>query len=312
MKPLPLPKAIEFYLERRRRLGFAMKEDGWMLRGLARYAAEKGHRGPLTTKLALAWAQAPSQASSFWWASRLDAVRRFAAFWKTFDPRTQLPPAGVFGPSCRRRSPHIYTAQEINLLMEAAGKLGDPRSATYQTLLGLLSCTGMRIGEALRLQDQDIDWTRALLTIHRSKFGRSRCLPLQDSTLAALQLYCQRRPRLHPKMDHSIFFRGKNGRALSYALAAHTFSCWRQRLGWTGRPVPRWHDLRHTFAARCLIDWYRRGDDVSQKVLSLATYLGHADIAHTYWYVSAVPELLALAHTRWPELKAVAGGAHAY
>src|SRR5438105_1737573 len=114
MKPLPLAKAIEFYLDRRRRLGFAMKEDGWILHGLARYAAEKGHRGPLTTKLALAWAQAPSQASPLWWASRLDAVRRFATFWRTFDPRTQLPPPGVFGPSCRRRSPHIYTAQEIN------------------------------------------------------------------------------------------------------------------------------------------------------------------------------------------------------
>lgn len=311
MKPLPLAKAIEFYLHHRRQLGFAMKEDGWMLRALARYGAETGHRGPLTTQLALAWAQAPAQASPLWWASRLGAVRRFAVFWRAFDPRTQLPPQGVFGPSCRRRSPHIYTAQQIDLLLEAAGTLSAPRNATYQTLLGLLTCTGMRIGEALRLQDRDLDWTRALLTIHRSKGGRSRCLPLQDSTVAALQRYRQRRPWLPPQRGRSTFFRGTNGRPLSYAQAAQTFAHLRQQLGWTSRPAPRLHDLRHTFATRCLIDWYRRGDDVSQKMLGLATYLGHADIANTYWYVSAVPELLALAQARWPELKAAPGGSHA-
>ncbi len=309
MKRLPLAKAIEFYLARRRRLGFALKEDGWMLRGLARYAAQKRHRGPLTTRLALAWAQEPSQASPLWWASRLDAVRRFATFWRPFDPRTQVPPPGVLGPSCRRRSPHIYTAKELNLLMEAAGKLKAPRNAAFQTLLGLLACTGMRIGEALRLQDQDIDWTRGLLTIHRSKYGRSRCLPLQDSTLAALQRYRQKRPRVHPKIDHSRFFRGKGGRPVSYATAAQTFSRLRQALGWSGRPAPRWHDLRHTFAVGCLLDWYRRGDDVSRKVPALATYLGHGDIADTYWYISAVPELLALAQARWSKFKA--GGGHA-
>ena len=188
--------------------------------------------------------------------------------------------------------------------------MGAPQSLTFQTLLGLLACTGMRIGEALRLRDQDIDWTRALLTIHRSKFGRSRCLPLQDSTLAALKLYRQRRPRPHPNMDRCLFFRKKNGRAVSYAQAARTFACFRRQLGWSGRPAPRWHDLRHTFAVACLIDWYRQGDDVGPKVLSLATYLGHGDIADTYWYISAVPQLLALAQARWPELKVATGGAH--
>ena len=311
MKPLSLAKAVEFYLDQRRQLGFAMKEDGWMLRGLARYAAEKRHRGPLTTPLALAWAQSPSQASPLWWASRLDAVRRFAAFWRPFDPRTQMPPPGVFGPSCRRRSPHIYTAQEIKLLMEAAGRLDVPRNVTFQTLLGLLACTGTRIGEALRLRDQDIDWTRALLTIHRSKFGRSRCLPLQESTLIALQRYRQKRPLPHLKTDHPTFFRWTNGQAVSYAQAARTFADLRRQLGWMGQPKPRLHDLRHTFAVRSLIDWYRRNEDVNQKVLGLATYLGHGDIADTYWYLSAVPELLALAQARWPELQTAAGGAHA-
>jgi len=125
------------------------------------------------------------------------------------------------------------------------------------------------------------------------------------------ETYRQKRPRLHPKMDRSIFFRGKNGHSLSYPQAAYTLACLRQQLGWTGKPVPRWHDLRHTFVVRSLIDCYRRGDDVSRKVLCLATYLGHGDIADTYWYVSAVPELLALAQARWPELKAAAGGVHA-
>jgi integrase len=221
-----------------------MKEAGWMLRGLARYAAEHGHRGPLTTPLALAWAQAPRQANPLWWATRLEVVRRFATFWRAFDPRTQLPPQGVFGPACRRRSPHIYTAQELQLLLQAAGQLGDRRGATFTTLLGLLACTGLRIGEALRLRDPDIDWTRALLTVHRSKFGRSRCLPLQDSALAALKRYRQERAQPPPETDRPTFFRGKHGQAVSYLCAASTFAGLRRQLGWTAQPVPRLHDLR--------------------------------------------------------------------
>ncbi len=311
MKPLSLAKAVQFYLEKRRQLGFALKEDGQMLRQLVHYAAQRQHRGPLTTELAMAWAQSPVQASRLWWARRLDAVRRFAAFWRAFDGRTQLPPAGALGPAYRRRAVHLYTAEQICALMQAAAGLGGLRGLSFQTLIGRLACTGLRIGEALRLQRKDIDWVAGLLTVRHSKFGRSRRVPLQVSSLSALKSYHQKRQKYQPLPDCQAFLLGQNGRAISYAQAAATFRHLCEDLGWKREPIPRLHDLRHTFAVRCLIDWYRRGEDeVGQKVLSLATYLGHTHINGTYWYLSAVPELLALAQAGWPQLARRHGGAH--
>jgi integrase len=311
MRPLSLGKAVEFYLQQRRQLGFRLKEEGQMLHQLVAYAAEQGHRGPLTRPLALAWAQAPAQRSRLWWARRLDAARRFAKFWSVFDPRTEVPLPGVLGPSYRRRAVHLYSPQEIGALMGAAGALGGLRGLSYQTLIGLLACTGLRIGEALRLHEQDLDWTAGLLTVRQSKFGGSRCLPLQVSTLQALQRYRRKRRKHLRQTDPTPLFVGRNGRAISYAQAAATFRGLRQRLGWKQSPRPRLHDLRHTFAVGCLMDGYRQNQPLDQKVLHLATYLGHAQIQGTYWYLSAVPELLALAQARWPELSAQPGGAHA-
>jgi integrase len=311
MKPRSLAGAVEFYLKERRQLGFPLKEDGQMLRQLVGYAAHRQHRGPLTRQLALAWAQSPTQASRLWWARRLDVARRFATFWSAFDPRTEIPPAGVFGPAYRRRAVHLYAPEEITALMEAAGGLGGLRGLTFQTLLGLLACTGLRIGEALRLQTQDIDWTAGLLTVRHSKFRRSRSVPLQDSSLAALKLYRQWRQKYYSQTDRGFFFWGQNGRPISYGQAAATFGFLRQQLGWKQTPVPRLHDLRHAFAVRSLMEGYRRGETVAKEVLYLATYLGHSNIRDTYWYLSAVPELLALAQARWPEPTLWQGGSHA-
>lgn len=311
MRPLSLAKAVEFYLQQRRQLGFALKEDGQMLRQLVDYASERNHRGPLTNALALAWAQAPAQRSRLWWARRLDAARRFATFWRVFDARTEVPPPGVLGPSYRRRDVHLYTAQEIAALMQAARDLGGVRGLSFQSLIGLLACTGLRIGEALRLHEQDIDWTAALLTVRHSKLGRSRCLPLQASTLNALRTYRQKRQKHLRQTDPTPLFVGQNGRAIPYPQAAATFRCLRQHLGWKQHPVPRLHDFRHTFSVGCLMDWYHQGQEVGQKVVCLATYLGHSSIQGTYWYLSAVPELLALAQARWPELSAKPGGPRA-
>jgi integrase len=310
MKILALDKAIEFYLAQRRQLGFPLKEDGQMLRQLARYAAQHRHRGPLTRQLALAWAQAPTRASRLWWARRLDAARRFATFWSAFDPRTEVPPPGALGPSYRRRTVHLYTSQETATLMEAAMGLGGIRGLSFHYLIGLLACTGLRIREALRLREEDIDWTAGLLTVRHSKLGRSRCLPLQASTLEALDTYRRKRRKHLEQGKPTPLFIGPNGKAIAYAQAAYTFGRLRRALGWNEPPVPRWHDLRHTFAVSCLLDWYRHGDEVGPKVLSLATYLGHSSIRGTYWYLSAVPELLALTHARWPELSTQPGGSH--
>ncbi len=246
MKRLSLANAVAFYLQQRRQLGFPLKEDGQMLHQLVGYASERGHRGPLTNQMALAWAQAPTQASRLWWARRLDAARRL-----------------------------------------------------------------LRIGEALRLHEEDIDWTAGLLTVRHSKLRRSRCLPLQASTLTALNSYRQKRQKHLRQTDPTPLFVGPKGRAITYVQAAQTFRCLRQGLGWNQQPVPRLHDLRHSFAVGSLMDWYRQGDAVAQKVLCLATYLGHSSIQGTYWYLSAVPELLALAQARWRELSRKPGGSHA-
>lgn len=310
MKPMSLAKAVEFYLKCRRQLGFRMREDGQMLRQLVKHASQQRHRGPLTNALALAWAQAPSNASRLWWARRLDAVRRFASFWRTIDLRTEVPPKGVFGPSYRRRAVHLYSTQQIAALMRAAGKLRGLRGLTFQTLFGLLACTGLRIGEALRLREEDIDWNTAVLTIRCSKLGRSRHVPLHPSTLKALQGYRRRRQKYCRQTVGARFFLGQNGRAVSYSQAAQTFRFLRQALGWKQHPTPRLHDLRHTFAVGRLIDWHQKGGDIGQKTLWLSTYLGHTRIENTYWYLSAVPELLALTHARWSELTLKTKGAH--
>jgi integrase len=311
MRPLSLTKAVDFYLRKRRQLGFPLKEDGQLLRQLVAYASGQGHRGPLTRALALAWAQRPVAASPLWWARRLDAARRFATFWSAFDPRTEVPPPGALGPSYRRRAVHLYTAEQIAALLQAARALDGVRGLTFPTLIGLLACTGLRIGEALRLHEQDINWTAGHLTVRHSKLGRSRCLPLQASTLSALKSYCQSR-RKHLRQNHPTpLFVGPNGRAITYIQAAKTFAGLRERLVWNQPPVPRLHDLRHTFAVGCLLKWCRQGNEVGQKVLGLATYLGHSHIQGTYWYLSAVPELLALTQARWRELSANPGGSHA-
>jgi integrase len=194
--------------------------------------------------------------------------------------------------------------------MEAASGLGGIRGLSFHYLAGLLACTGLRIGEALRLREEDMDWTAGLMTIRHSKRGRSRCLPLHASTLEALDAYRRKRRRhLREGKPTPLFI--QNGRAITYPQAADTFAYLRRILGWNQSPVPRWHDLRHTFAVNCLLNWYRKGDEVAPKVLSLATYLGHSNIRGTYWYLSAVPELLAMAHARWPQLNTNPGGSHA-
>lgn len=298
---LCLLDSSEEYLQHRRQLGFCLETEGRTLRGLGRYAKEIGHSGALTTELALKWVQLPISASPLWWARRLEMVRRFAGFWSVFDPRTQVPPPGMFGPAYRRSPVHIYAPTEITALLEATEILmsaGPLQALTFRTVLGLLACTGMRISEALRLQDEDLEWVNATLTIRRSKFGRSRCLPLEASAIAELQSYQKQRRKVHPKPPIPAFFLTLKGRPLSRSHAEKTFRRLRAHLGWNQTPLPRLHDLRHAFAVDCLMRWYRQGEDAGSKLLALTAYLGHRNIRHTYWYLSAVPELLALGSAR--------------
>lgn len=303
MKARSLAGAVAFYLATRRALGFALRSDGAQLESLVRFARQRGHRGPLTTSLALAWAEVPPPSASLRRARRLETVRRFALFWVAFDSRTQVPPAGLYGPAYRRVPVHPFTPQQIRALLEAARKL-PPRGGwwaqSFGTLLGLLACTGLRISEALNLQLRDWEPSEAVLTIRKAKFGQSRLVPLAPSAAAALQAYLRARAKTFPHTRSAALFLGERAQAITYPRAQRTFAALRRLLGWDrGRPRPRLHDLRHAFALNCLLGWYRQGEaELNAKILSLAVYLGHRNIRYTYWYLSADPELLALGCAR--------------
>lgn len=294
-------EAMQRYLALRRSLGFKLHHHTWWLPSFASFLEEQGS-DVITVDLALRWAQLPTGVNPNWWAKRLSAIRLFARHYQAFDPRTEVPAPDLLPYRRKRRTPHIYSDREINALMEQASLLRYPlMAATYTTLIGLLAVTGMRVGEAIALDDDDIDWSRARLHVRHSKFNKSRYIPVHEQTLGALRCYAIQRNRLRPPQatSHS-FFVSLAGTRLIYNNVAHTYA----RLVTlarveprVGRP-PRLHDLRHSFTVTTLCDWYRADVDVDSRLPALSTYLGHAHPTTTYWYLTATPQLLALASER--------------
>jgi len=238
-------------------------------------------------------------------------VRRFAIWLSAFEPRTEIPPVGLLPHHYRRKLPHIYSDEEIEKLLRRTQELPSPkglRARTYTTLFGLLVATGMRVNEALGLDRPDVDLERGILYIRRTKFGKSRYIPLHPSTVDALKKYAQARDRIFPAPVTPAFFVSERGRRITEWIARYTFAKLSQQLGLRapakghGRG-PRLHDMRHRFAARTLVHWYRAGLDVERELPKLATYLGHVHVNDTYWYLEAVPELLQLATDRLIEGK---------
>jgi integrase len=307
--PAAVHDIVEEYLGFRRKLGFELRIEGQELRGFARFAHEVGHTGPVTTQLAVRWATLPAEADRLYHARRLDMVRRLARHRVLVDPATEVPPEGLLGPSYRRRPPHIYSDQEVASLLRAAAGLGPTgglRPQTYTTLFGLLAATGMRVAEALALRHRDVDLDASLITILSGKFRRARLVPLHPSAAEALRGYVDRRDRYRFRrvVSSNAFFLTEFGTALKYHKVLLTFLRLRDRLGWTtgrhGRP-PRIHDLRHRFVACRLSRWYEEGVSVDHRMGSLSTYLGHVKVSDTYWYLTAVPELLALPAARFEQ-----------
>jgi len=295
------------YIAYRRSLGFKFTDkDGATLASFGRYADRIGHAGPVTIDLAVGWAKSTGGDVPVRWARRLDFVRGFARYRSLFDTGTEIPPPGLLGPSrYQRKPPHIYSDREVAELMKAASGIRTSnglRPRTYATLFGLLACTGMRVSEAIALNDGDVNLETGVLTVRWSKFGRSRLVPLHRSAVSALLEYRRLRDSLMPGGSAGTFLVTEGGARLLYHHARGTFKRLRVKLAWTesGRARrPRIHDLRHTFAVRSIQRWYREGANVDQRIAALATYLGHVNVTKTYWYLTGVPELMALVGDRF-------------
>lgn len=290
---------VQDYLRLRRALGFKLERAGELLPQLVAYLEAAGAT-TVTSELAIAWARLPKLAQPNHWAQRLAVVRGFARYLQTLDPTTQVPPAGVFPTRRHRPAPYQWSTADIAGLLEAAGTLRPPlRAATHQTLFGLLAVSGMRLGEAIGLDRDDVDFGTGVITIREAKYDRTRLAPLHPSTTLALKCYAADRDRLCPQPRSRAFFLTSVGTSLTRSAVDKTMRQITTTLGIRTATVhPRVHDLRHRFAVDTLLRWHQAGVDIDEHIAVLSTYLGHVAPADTYWYLSAVPELMGLAAQR--------------
>jgi integrase/recombinase XerD len=295
-----LHAAMRDYLAIRRRLGFTLARHGVLLPDFVAYlsAADAEH---VTTELALAWARLPAGASPAWSGERLGIVRGFARHLKSLDPATEIPPHGLLRSGRRRVTPYLYSEADIAALMAAASELRPPwRAVTYQTLIGLLSITGLRLGEALGLDLADVDLADGRLLVRRAKLGNQRVVFLHPTTIDVLRSYLSVRAQQWPLPTMPALFISVRGARLGAGTVHDNFPALVRAAGLQalGPRRPRPHDLRHSFAVTSLLGWYRDGADVQGSLPALSTWLGHVHPADTYWYLQAAPELLALAAQR--------------
>jgi integrase/recombinase XerD len=290
-----LSKHLEAYLRLRRSLGHELADAARLLPRFVVYL-EASRAEFVTIEAALAWSLEPdAPPGSTVWSRRMMAVRGFARYLSGIDPRTEVPPAGAVPARRHWRAPFIYSEADIVALMGETHSIAHPfRAATYETLVGLLAATGLRIGEALRLDLADVDFADGVLLIRESKFKKSRLVPLQASTLQALERYARRREEFSARPSNKSFFVSLNSTRIIYGCVCPTFRmlCERSGVGAGATRRPRIHDLRHSFAVRTLVGWYRAGLDVQAQLPLLSTYLGHGEPRYTYHYLSAAPELL--------------------
>jgi integrase len=302
----------EQYLAERRRLGFNDGTVAYSLRSFVRHIEVVRHRGALTIEVMTDWARRDSHGSNdpHTWARRLKHLRSFARWLRQFEPLTEIPDHTIFGRIDERQAPHIYNETEIVDLLAAARRLGPataPRGIVFETLFGLVASCGLRIGEALLLRNVDVDLRQGMLLIRKAKFDKSRQVPMHASTIEALRRYRRTLDRAgEPAEPEAAFFIGTRGRRHGLPLGDRqvhrVFSELREQLGWRNRGnhhAPRIHDLRHTFVVRRITQWQTQGVDVDQAMLALSTYVGHTEVGNTYWYLSAAPQLLAVAADRF-------------
>jgi integrase len=292
-------------------LGYKLERDEKLLNQFLAWLTEQG-TNTVTVRDALAWVRLPEQPSPSWLRMRMRAVRGFAIYLHTIDPAHEVPPSGLVAGPVRRAVPYVYSDAEIAALMSQAGQLATPlRQATMSTLIGLLAVTGMRLGEVIGLDDTDLDPAGGLLVIRHAKFNKSRQIPLHRRTLTAILAYRRLRDTVFPRPVSDALLVSTAGTRLLHYNVGQTFARLARHAGLRPRSAgcrPRPHDLRHTFAVRTLLEWYRDGGDVAARLPLLSTYLGHVAPANTYWYLSATPELMAQAARRLEEPATPQGG----
>lgn len=298
-----LQAALDEYLDVRRTLGFKLLEEGTALPKFLCFL-EKENAPFITTALAVQWATLPENVLPVHWARRLAMVRAFARFLSSLDPKTEIPPQGLLPHRYHRKPPYIYDDGEIARLLQASNHLQSTtglRAATYSTIFGLLAVTGMRISEPIALDRYDVDLAQGILTVRQTKFGKSRLIPIHSSTVDKLKEYSRQRDRLFSNLKSPSFFVSEKGARLTQWAVSWTFVKLSREIGLRApgdKHGPRLHDLRHTLAVKTLLKWYQTDIDVERHLPELATYLGHTHVNDTYWYISAVPELVRLASLR--------------
>jgi integrase/recombinase XerD len=296
-----LRQAVGDYLSLRHSLGFKLKTHERYLREFVSFLQKK-RTSRISTQLALQFATQPRHQQPAEWAARLSVVRGFARYRSGDDLSTEIPPP--YRP--RRARPYLYSEEEIQQLLKAAQNLPATYSLkpwTYHCLFGLLAVAGMRISEAFNLQVKDVDWSEGVLTIHGTKFGKSRLVPLHASTRRVLLAYAKRRDRFFAGQSVSHFFVSSRGTRLDGGHVRRTFYKLSRQIGLRDASAshgPRLHDFRHRFAVETLVRWYREDEDeeVERRLPILSTYLGHAHVTDTYWYLTSTPELLGAAGKR--------------
>ena len=301
-----LRQDLRHYIDLRRGLGYKLRKDEPRLTEFIGFLEAQG-TDRISTKLAVTWAMGSSKDYRHSCCERLRIIRSFAKYVSSMDVRTEIPPTGTIRRPENTFRPYIYTPDEVGRLMAAAQTLFSPRGLrchTYYHLVGLLATTGMRSGEAIRLAVGDVNLAEGLLTIRKSKFGKSRVVPLHPTTVNALSMYKGLRDAFLKKAEAVTFF--INERRGPIDSPQESFRDIRRAAGLEqiGKGIyPRMHDLRHTFAVQTLLAWYRSGADVERNLPILSTFLGHSHIEHTYWYLSSTPELMGAAcerlETRW-------------
>jgi integrase len=321
--PLTMQSHAANYLSERRRLGFQLRGTGLAVMSFARYVDGLGYQGPLRVEVMADWARRDKWKSDepSTWARRLKMLRSFARYLQQFEARTEVPDDSTFGRIGQRLAPHIYSEQEIVDLLAVARRLGPApglRGASYEALFGLIASSGLRVSEAVHLLDADVDLKLGMLTVRQTKFAKSRQVPLHPSAVQALLRYRRMRNRYVELTDETPFFVGTRGKRLGYSLGLRqvhrVFIGLRDQLRWVNRGAhdgPRIHDLRHAFVVRRVMLWHAQGVDVDQGMLALSTYVGHAMVTNTYWYLTGVPQLMAVAAAKFESCMPVPEVPHA-